>query len=190
MIKKYMVSHAPTILPIKYGYLYNFPVVSDSRNVAPVGWHVPSDAEFGTLISFLGGSGLTTINKLQTVGWGSGSNSSGFDALPAGRGFGGGISFDSIGTDTWWWTTTPGPDGYKFYLRISTTYLQSYNALGGGISIRCIKDNNTPTVGGITYDIDGNSYTEVVIGTQIWMAQNLATTKYRNGDSINKFRTG
>ncbi len=38
-------------------------------------------------------------------------------------------------------------------------------------------------LGSVT-DIDGNVYKTVAIGTQEWMAQNLRTTKYRNGDVI------
>lgn len=33
-------------------------------------------------------------------------------------------------------------------------------------------------------DADGNAYTSVVIGSQVWMAQNLQTTRFRNGDPI------
>ncbi len=37
---------------------------------------------------------------------------------------------------------------------------------------------------GTVADIDGNVYATIMIGTQIWMAENLRTTRYRNADVL------
>ncbi len=44
--------------------------------------------------------------------------------------------------------------------------------------------NGTYVPGNGATDIDGNTYTSIIINGQEWMQQNLAVTKYRNGDPI------
>lgn len=42
----------------KYGYLYNYYVAGDIRNVCTDGWHVPTKAEWTTLVDFAGGDSV------------------------------------------------------------------------------------------------------------------------------------
>jgi uncharacterized protein (TIGR02145 family) len=62
--------------------------------------------------------------------------------------------------------------------------------LYAGILLGCVliltnscKKENDPPFNSVT-DIDGNVYKTVTIGTQVWMAENLKVTHYRNGDDI------
>jgi uncharacterized protein (TIGR02145 family) len=48
----------------------------------------------------------------------------------------------------------------------------------------CKKSKNPPSPDDIIIDIEGNIYNTVTIGTQTWMAENLKTTRYKNGTTI------
>ena len=60
------------------------------------------------------------------------------------------------------------------------SFTTSASSGGGGTGSQF---NNNLTYGTVT-DIDGNIYKTIQIGSQIWMAENLRVTKYRDGVSI------
>ncbi len=131
-----------------YGFLYNWYAIADSRNIAPEGWHVPTDAEWDILIEFLGSSNVSG-GKMKESGmlhWNSpnsgATNESGFTALPGGlRHYDG--SFGMLKEHGSWWSTTPTSNGEVW---IRDIYFQNTNigryefAKTSGFSVRCIKD--------------------------------------------------
>lgn len=288
----------------KYGKLFSWNAVADSRNIAPAGWHVPSDGEWTILENYLIANGYnydgtTTGNKIakaiaSNISWKNISfigatgndltrnNSSGFSAVSAGY-RDNNSNFILLGEETsWWCNSTSGNDAfirnmsYNYSDLYRTTISKSY-----GLSVRCMlgdlpavttaevteiesttatcggevinegitavtergvcwSTNPKPTIAdsktingtgtgsfisnitglipGRTYyvrayatnslgtaygieksftttkpimedcgtvtDIDGNVYKTIRIGNQCWMAENLKTTRYRNGERI------
>lgn len=57
-------------------------------------------------------------------------------------------------------------------------------ALLSSIWLFIVQISFSQTPGAGVVDIDGNSYSTVIIGTQEWMAENLRTTRFSNGDII------
>ena len=131
-----------------YGALYNWYAVNTGK-LAPKGWHVPSEAEWTTLITFVGGSNTAGSNLKEkgTTHWLSpndATNGSGFTALPGGgRDINGFNSMNEYGF--WWCSTDEGSLG-----GISASNITLINNIpraieGGGakvqgLSVRCIKD--------------------------------------------------
>jgi uncharacterized protein (TIGR02145 family) len=136
------------ILGNKYGKLYNWYAVNDPRGLAPNGWHIPSDAEWTTLETTLGGQ-LVAGGKMKepgTFNWTApntgADNSSGWAGLPGGfRLYEG--SFVFVGFYGYWWSAS------EYYTTLAWfRYLLWYNGfiLNGeidkrdGFSVRCIRD--------------------------------------------------
>lgn len=131
-----------------YGKLYNWYAVNDSRKIAPVGWHVATDAEWATLITYLGGESVAggKMKETGTTHWKSpntgATNGSGFLALPSGNRYDTG-DFDDIGYSCKWWSSTESAtdNSYHRYLNYNTSNASrdSFSKTGGA-SVRCVRD--------------------------------------------------
>ena len=143
------------IIPV-YGRLYTWYAVTDSRNVCPTGWHVPSEAEWITLANFLGGDTLAgdKMKETGTTHWLNTSNmvtnSSDFTALPGGM-RGNPTGFNGITTKGAFWSSTSWgtmvfPRAYTYSLQSTSSALhQSVSVANCGYAVRCVKDLTTGT---------------------------------------------
>jgi uncharacterized protein (TIGR02145 family) len=131
---------------VTYGKLYNWFAVNDSRNIAPTGWHVPSDAEWTILTSFLGGEEVAggKLKETGTTHWQSpntgATNESGFSGLPGGDNrFG---SFSSLGDFGCFWSSTElGPTAWFHFLSYNDASVPRSNETKSiGFSVRCLRD--------------------------------------------------
>jgi uncharacterized protein (TIGR02145 family) len=136
-----------------YGKLYNWYTCVDARQLCPVGWHVPTDAEWTVLIDYLGGETIAG-GKMKTIGnieagtglWYSpnaeATNSSGFSGTPGGSRFYDG-TYNEIGyAGLWWGSSENGP--------ISAWNRAMINSQAGafrfnygkqdGYPVRCLRD--------------------------------------------------
>lgn len=137
---------------ILYGALYNWYAIKDSRNIAPIGWHVSTDADWTILTTFLGGESVAG-NKLREKGtahWMTpntgATNEFGFNGLPGGISSGG--IFDTQGMEGAWWsniTTTPTDHSDNWHRMLwydDATVSKSHDLFQTfwGFSVRCVKD--------------------------------------------------
>ena len=130
-----------------YGKLYNWHAVNDPRGLAPAGWHIPTDAEWTTLTTTLGGESVAG-DKMKTTGttrWltsNNGTNSSGFAGLPGGLRDSTG-TFGSLGSYGYWWSATEssGSNAWNRSLANNNGSLTraNYNK-HFGFFVRCIRD--------------------------------------------------
>ena len=148
-----------------YGRLYTWYAANDSRNLCPIGWHLPTDTEWNTLKDYLmengysydGKIGRNTIAKSLATDYGwmpsdktgavgntdypSYRNKTGFAGLPSGLRYHTGEYKLITEICSWWSASVFGINAYYHGLYKSHGYL-SYSNIGKnyGHSIRCIKD--------------------------------------------------
>lgn len=133
-----------------YGVLYNWKAATTA---CPLGWHLPSDAEWTALVDYLGGE-YGAGGKMKSTGTlqaGTGlwnqpndgaTNSSGFTALPGG-GFGYFGDFRDLGSYAFFWSSS------EFWSSLAWHRYLSYDSDGVsqnsgycryGFSVRCLQN--------------------------------------------------
>jgi uncharacterized protein (TIGR02145 family) len=134
-----------------YGALYNWYAVNTGKLPA-AGWHIPTEADFDTLITFLGGEYIAG-GKLKSAGSldkGTGiwyqpnegaNNSSGFSGVPGGERYV--IDNNMGGSGNWWMIIESSNPDVVGYFNLSSAYargqlLRTFHK-ATGYSVRCIK---------------------------------------------------
>jgi uncharacterized protein (TIGR02145 family)/uncharacterized repeat protein (TIGR02543 family) len=140
-----------------YGRMYNWTTAmnnaasssanpSGRQGACPVGWHLPSDAEWTTLTNYVGTNPGTKLKSSQY--WTSysetptGTDDFGFSALPAGNGYLDG-SFYNVGGNGYWWSATEYRAGsaYSRYMSYYNEYVsRDINDETNLGSVRCVQD--------------------------------------------------
>jgi len=132
-----------------YGALYNWHVVKPTNQeyIAPAGWHVPTDMEWTTLSTNLGGDSVAggKLKEIGTTHWLSpntgATNSSGFSAVGGScrHRFG---HFGGQGSEGYWWTATEFESVARYcYLEYGSSFLsRNYDSRWYGFSVRLVRD--------------------------------------------------
>ena len=182
----------------EYGALYNG-FAMETGKLCPAGWMVPSDKDWEELQKkydyYIG----LKLKEAGTKHWkdnpASVTNESGFTALGGGyRNSTGSFGFLQ-GTAIWWSNSLFNEKNYITRALYATNPSMAKGDFprNSGNSVRCIKKggNETGTIETIQpepsqslKDIDGNEYKTVKIGDQVWMAENLKTSKLNDGTVI------
>ncbi|MEI6435310.1 MAG: FISUMP domain-containing protein [Bacteroidota bacterium] len=118
------------------------------QGICPSGWHIPTNTEASTLITYLGGSNVAggKIKEVGTTHWGpynsGASNTSGYTAIPGGSSYNG--LFGDINAYCTIWTTTKGtlPNAARYFCAAfnfqNSGSGESYKIIG--YAVRCVKD--------------------------------------------------
>jgi uncharacterized protein (TIGR02145 family) len=143
-----------------YGKLYNkYAATNSSNGLCPVGWHIPTESEWVTLINYLDADANGGISpndaggKLKSAGtffWNGtntgGSNLTGYSALPGGYRTNAG-EFFSEGINGYYWTYSNITNSSSSYTRVFSNSTQSVSigtsgsaSTTSGFSVRCLRD--------------------------------------------------
>jgi len=130
-----------------YGKLYNWYAVNDPRGLAPIGYHIPTDAEWAILTENLKVEAGTKMKS--TSGWennGNGTNTSGFAGFPGGfRADYGDPAlshrvFYGVGASGNWWSSDTKGAWYRALYDSNGNVYRGNSDKRFGLSVRCLRD--------------------------------------------------
>jgi uncharacterized protein (TIGR02145 family) len=123
-----------------YGRLYDW---ETAKKACPSGWHLPTRAEWDTLVNYVGSSAGKALKSKS--GWydnGNGTDASGFSALPGGYRYSDG-GFDGAGYGGFWWAATENGSGLAYYRYMGYGIDYNVREYGDdksyGYSVRCVQ---------------------------------------------------
>jgi uncharacterized protein (TIGR02145 family) len=161
-----------------YGKLYNWHVVDDSRSICPVGWHVPAHAEWIDLNNYLAvngyngneGRALKAIEGYDDFDGqsGNGTDNYGFKGLPGGtRRNTATYNFLFVRKGGYFWSST---ESSTHIVGGASIMLSDYhddikftsNKNNYGLSVRCIKNNDTIIQDTTIYSTDYHLFVDTI----------------------------
>jgi uncharacterized protein (TIGR02145 family) len=135
-----------------YGKLYNYYAVSSLKDLAPQGWHIASDFEWGQMFKYYkikiteadlyeGVKVLMSTKWKSGYKWGYGNNKTGFNALQSGYRSTGGFTKNGA----YYWSDIPivRKNRVAFHSILGDNYICDFGCditYHYGFSVRCIKD--------------------------------------------------
>lgn len=190
--------------PCGYGLLYNWYAATDARKITSSdNWNVPDKQDFEDLIVYLGGELLDEYTAYLADAKSLADSGSSYWTLGVGTDVynfkmrGSGVidndglfhekntsAYYGVSDDTgleytgFIWGHETGVNLFEFYTEVTNGSMYKT----AGVSLRLIYNSSVNP--GIYTGNDGKTYSTCKIGNQVWLAENLIETKYRNGNSI------
>ena len=140
-----------------YGGLYQwnemmqYSSLQGGQGICPNGWHVPTDLEWNTLSTYLGGDSIAG-GKMKEKGFNhwwnpnaGATNESGFTALPGDYRYSDGSFLDYLGGGGFFWSSTPsnGWAGAQYVDYSITDTWHWFYEKSFGLSCRCLKNEDS-----------------------------------------------
>ena len=130
--------------PLDCGYGKTCGLSGKVQGICPSGWHLPSESEWNTLFTKVGGKDVAGTKLKSQSGWhnnGNGDDAFGFSALPAGFNNYGDYYRGGRGAHFWSSTEYNSDHAYSMGLYYSNEYaFLDFSLKYYGFSVRCVKD--------------------------------------------------